>query len=543
MKSLNEASIRQSHPQLPPYQKAMLVPENTYKTVTDAWEGFHGIPLEHNSKKLTQFITPWGSYRYLRGPQGYSTTGDAYNMRFDEVTKDFPNVIRQTDDSLLWNQYIRKNFHRSAEYFTLLGRSGILQNPVKLQFCQRTATWLGFELGDNYVRPMAHISSALSNFPVPANKTDLRAFMALAQQVSYATAVAPKLLPFRSLLKKEEVWNWTPELNSLFLATREVLAKQVEEGIKSYDPKKTTALITDFCKHGVGFLLMQKHCPCRKLTDAGKLNTLCCRTGWKVCMVGSRFTKKPEANYCPTEGELLGVVNALQKTKYFTLCCPDLYIGTDHKPLLGLLKNSDLDDNPRLLKLKEKTTGWKFDIVYIPGKEIGRMDALSRYGVRHGQDDCEVETSVRKHMIGLIASSDEDEASDINDETEMISALGTTDKPVSWEMIKRYTSLDDSLSKVVQYVKSGFPETKDNMPEGLGIYWRIRQHLSSLDGVLLYGECVVVPEDLRGAVLEVLHSAHQGVTAMSLRANISVYWPGMYTDIVANGIAVRSVTA
>ena len=105
MKSLNEASIRQSHPQLPPYQKAMLVPENTYKTVTDAWEGFHGIPLEHNSKKLTQFITPWGSYRYLRGPQGYSTTGDAYNMRFDEVTKDVPNVT-QTDDSLLWNQSI-----------------------------------------------------------------------------------------------------------------------------------------------------------------------------------------------------------------------------------------------------------------------------------------------------------------------------------------------------------------------------------------------------------------------------------------------------
>ena len=134
-------------------------------------------------------------------------------------------------------------------------------------------------------------------------------------------------------------------------------------------------------------------------------------------------------------------------------------------------------------------------------------------------------------MIGLIASSDEDEVLDNNDETEIISTLGTTDKPISWEMIKRYTGLDDSLSKVVQFVKSGFPEAKENMHEGLGTYWRIRQHLSSLDGVLLYGECVVIPENLRGAVLEVLHSAHQGVTAMSLRANTSVYWPGMYTDI------------
>ena len=105
---------------------------------------------------------------------------------------------------------------------------------------------------------------------------------------------------------------------------------------------------------------MQKHCSCEKLTDNGRLNTLCCKTRWKVGMVGSRFTKKSEANYSPTEGELLGVVNALQKTKFFALGCEDLFIGTDHKPLIGLLENSDLEsiDNPRLLRLKEKTAGW-----------------------------------------------------------------------------------------------------------------------------------------------------------------------------------------
>ena len=213
-------------------------------------------------------------------------------------------------------------------------------------------------------------------------------------------------------------------------------------------------------------------------------------------MVGSRFTKKPEANYSPTEGELLGVVNALQKTKYFTLGCPDLYIGTDHKPLLGLLQNTDLEtiDNPRLLKLKEKTMGWKFGIVYIPGKEIGGTDALSRYGVRHSLDECEEQSSIRKHIIGLIASSDEDEVSEI------ISTMSNTDKPINWEVIKRHTSLDDSLNKMVQYVRSGFPEARENMPEELRTYWRIRPYLSIVDGVLLYGECVVIPKNLRGGV-------------------------------------------
>ena len=71
------------------------------------------------------------------------------------------------------------------------------------------------------------------------------------------------------------------------------------------------------------------------------------------------------------------------------------------------------------------------------------------------------------------------------------------------------------------------------MPERLHIYWKLRPYLSTMDRVLLYDKCVVVPKNLRNTVIEVLHSAHQGVTAMSLRSNSSVYWPGMYTDIVA----------
>ena len=70
MQRLNDATFRHTHPLLSPYQKAMSVPSNTYKTVTDAWEGYHGVPLDHESSLMTRFITPFGAYRYLRGPQG-----------------------------------------------------------------------------------------------------------------------------------------------------------------------------------------------------------------------------------------------------------------------------------------------------------------------------------------------------------------------------------------------------------------------------------------------------------------------------------------
>jgi hypothetical protein len=97
-------------------------------------------------------------------------------------------------------------------------------------------------------------------------------------------------------------------------------------------------------------------------------------------MVGSSFTSPLESNYAPIEVECLGVSNALHKTRYYTQGCDKLVIGTDHKPLLWVLNDRSLAsiDNTRLKRLKEKTLGWRFTIVHIPGLKLGGPDALSR---------------------------------------------------------------------------------------------------------------------------------------------------------------------
>ena len=62
-------------------------------------------------------------------------------------------------------------------------------------------------------------------------------------------------------------------------------------------------------------------------------------------------------------------------------------------------------------------------------------------------------------------------------------------------------------------------------------YFQHRDNLIQVDGVPLYKNRVVVPHDLRGAVLETLYSAHQGITGMSLRAQAGVWWPGITPQI------------
>ena len=47
----------------PTFQLACQVPLQTKKTVLDPVDGFHAIPLDDSSKKLTTFITEWDWYR------------------------------------------------------------------------------------------------------------------------------------------------------------------------------------------------------------------------------------------------------------------------------------------------------------------------------------------------------------------------------------------------------------------------------------------------------------------------------------------------
>ena len=55
-----------------PFHIARRIPGHSWKTVSDAWNGYHSVPLHENSRHLTTFITMEGKFRYTRIPQGAS---------------------------------------------------------------------------------------------------------------------------------------------------------------------------------------------------------------------------------------------------------------------------------------------------------------------------------------------------------------------------------------------------------------------------------------------------------------------------------------
>ena len=185
--------------------------------------------------------------------------------------------------------------------------------------------------------------------------------------------MADIMLPFRELLKPNKKFHWDESLDDAFQQSKKIIIQEIHNGVQIFDKSKPTCLATDWSKDGIGYWLFQKHCSC-------PTNDLfCCKSGWKITLVGSRFTHDAESRYAPIEGEALAVADALDKARHFVLGCSNLTIAVDHKPLLKIFGDRSLHHiyNARLKNLKEKTLPYRFKMIHIPGVKNKTPDALS----------------------------------------------------------------------------------------------------------------------------------------------------------------------
>ena len=539
---LNQHATRETHHTQSPFHQARAVPAHTKKTIFDAWNGYHSVALTEADRHFTTFITPWGRYRYRSAPQGYIASGDAYTARYDSLVAGIEKKTKCIDDALLWSDSIEDAFHQATEWLDICARNGITLNPSKFRFAQDEVEFAGFEITRTEVKPCRKYLRAISEFPTPTGITDIRAWFGLVNQVAYAFSMASVMSPFRSLLKPSSPFTWSTDLLQAFDASKTEICTRIQEGVRIFDKNRLTCLATDWSKDGIGYWLFQKHCQCPSR------EIFCCQEGWKVTLVGSRFTHPAESRYAPIEGEALAVADTLDKARHFVLGCSDLVIAVDHKPLLKLFGDRSLEDipNTRLRNLKEKTLRYRFRMVHIPGARNKTSDALSRHPsgipsparMNLPDDNTAPDLACPNHspripttlLAGIsIAHPTEDPAAGLA--TALCAAI--TGIPLDWETLQVATAADDSLQELSLLIEHGPPEKRHLMPPSTRDYSPFIHALYTVDGVICRGDRIVIPTELRPACLDALHAAHQGVSKMTARAEASIFWPGITKDIAA----------
>ena len=117
------------------------------------------------------------------------------------------------------------------------------------------------------------ITNTISEFPTPANRTDLHSFFGLVNQLSASTNKISELLtPLRPLLSTKNDFVWSPAHNDAFKKAKDSLT--VAPVLSFFDSTKPTQLPTDASHHhGLGYILQQKSSTW-SLIQAG--SSLCC---------------------------------------------------------------------------------------------------------------------------------------------------------------------------------------------------------------------------------------------------------------------------
>ena len=162
----------------------------------------------------------------------------------------------------------------------------------------------------------------------------------------------------------------------------------------------------------------------------------------------------------------------VKKCRLFLAGLPTFSIFTDHKPLIPILNSKQLDEieNPRLQRLRMKILEYTFVATWVKGKDNEGPDALSRAPVSQLMPDDEL-------------GEDKDAAS-IN--SLIMNSIRSVDVNLRLDAVRSAADVDSEAQLLLETVRTGFPDAKDQLQTALHQYWPLRDKLSIDDGLVLY---------------------------------------------------------
>ena len=290
------------------------------------------------------------------------------------------------------------------------------------------------------------------------------------------------LKPLYNLERKDVLFEWSPKCEESFKNAKELLQKS--EILVHYNPTLPIIIATDASPYGVGAVMSH-------LVNGEER---------PIMFISSTLTKS-EQNYAQIQKEALAILFGVRKLhKYiygrrFTLV-------TDHLPLKTIFnpkKNIPTMAASRLQRWALELSAYEYDIQYRKGENLAHADAMSR-----------------------LPSPELFE--------EPVYFFNTFfEGPLSAEDISKSIRKDQVLTRVYDYTLRGWPE-KVEQPS-LKPYFPRQTELSLENQIVLWGNRVIIPYDLRTQVLELLHDQHIGMVRMKLLAHSEVWWPNIDDDI------------
>ena len=370
----------------------------------------------------------------------------------------------------------------------------MVPNPDKCRIQQTSVKFLGHVITADGVAPDPAKLEAIAKLPVPTNVAELRRALGLFTFISkFLPDMASVSAPLRKLLKTDTAWQWDATQQSAFDRLK-TLAQQ-PPCLALFDSSKPIRVSADASSYGLGAVLLQP------VGDK-----------WAPVAYGSRSLTSAKTRYAQIEKECLAAVWACEHFHHYLYGGNQFDLETDHKPLVPLINNADLDRTPlRCQRLLLRLMRYCSKAIHVPGKQLAVADALSRAPVTAAAADS-IELSSLVHTY-----------------VSAVTSAVLSDPIVS--SIRDAISDDPQCSNLRQTILQGWPRHANDLPASLRPFFPFRALLSVVDDIIYNGNRLFIPASCRAAVLAELHTGHQGIVKCRSRARAAVWWPSLPRDI------------
>ena len=340
-------------------------PGETFFTTLDMMYAYGQVELSEETSRHCNFQIIGGKatgiYRFVTGFYGLTTMPTEFQRIIDLTLAGITNTFAFIDDiQIVTHGTEEEHITKVKEVLKRLDDANINLRLDKCTFAAKNIEWVGYNLSQKTVAPINSKVQGISERLRPTNLKQLRSFLGAVNQFNkFIPDLAKLCFSFRTLLKRDNEWNWKEEQEKAFVTVNEAIKKATT--LNHFKRKCHLRIICDASKSGLGAVLQQQ--------EEGT---------WKPISFASRFLTELESKYSITELELLAIVWSIEYFRSYVYGVPFKIISY-HKALPTVLKGQKANKtySSRLTRWLDRLLPYEFEVIHGPGRTLGIADYLS----------------------------------------------------------------------------------------------------------------------------------------------------------------------
>jgi hypothetical protein len=177
-------------------------------TLLDYFSGYHRIWFCEEDEEKTSFIIPFGTYCYLRMPEGLHNAGSPFCRMMKVALKDQVgrNMLSYVDDIVVVSKKRENYISDLAETFANMRKARLKLNPKKCIFGITKGKVLGCLVSTKGIEANPDKIKAITQIQSPQGRKDMQKLPGqIASLNQFISKIAERNLPFFTILRAPQI--------------------------------------------------------------------------------------------------------------------------------------------------------------------------------------------------------------------------------------------------------------------------------------------------------------------------------------------------